>query len=323
MKYTLLLLVLLVPSALAHVGYVVEKDVIAANTGPDFMYLLNALTPGNAALILITLILVGVIYYMIEHSRFALKELGYIQKEANTYHEYIPWISRLGLGIALIGAGSADVFLSPSVAAIGHLGTLQIVLGFFLLAGFLTGPVAWITVFLYCFGVFSHPYLLGNLDFVGLCFAIIILGESKPGVDDLVGLPFTVPLHKLKAYVPLILRCGIGIAMTSLALYEKLLNPHLSRLVVEQYNLTSAIPVSAEMWVLSAGLIEFAVGLALLLGFRTRVFAAIAFIVLSASFFYFSEAVYSHITLFATLSAVFITGGGAWSLDRLFKWEKA
>jgi uncharacterized membrane protein YphA (DoxX/SURF4 family) len=69
------------------------------------------------------------------------------------------------------------------------------------------------------------------------------------------------------------------------------------------------------MWVLSAGLIELAVGLALLLGWHTRTAAAIAFIVLSASFFYFSESVYSHVTLFATLSIIFILGAGSHGID--------
>ena len=117
--------------------------------------------------------------------------------------------------------------------------------------------------------------------------------------------------------MPLILRFGVGFAMIFLAVYEKILNPHLSELVVTNFGLMNVVPVSPEMWVLSTGLIEFAVGLALILGLFTRISAGIAFIVLSLSFFYFGEDVASHITLFGTLSVLFITQGGAWSLDKL------
>lgn len=41
-------------------------------------------------------------------------------------------------------------------------------------------------------------------------------------------------------------------------------------------------------------------GLLLVLGIKTRLTAVIAFIVLSLSFFYFQESVYSHVTLFGT-----------------------
>jgi len=105
--------------------------------------------------------------------------------------------------------------------------------------------------------------------------------------------------------------------MMFLVLYEKFLNPHWSRLVVENYHLTSIIPVSPAMWVLSAGLIEFMIGFMLFIGLKTRIVAAITFFVLSLSFFYFNEAVYSHITFFITLSIIFITGGGKFSIDTI------
>ena len=70
------------------------------------------------------------------------------------------------------------------------------------------------------------------------------------------------------------------------------------------------------MWVLSTGIIEFIIGLTLVLGAYTRLASAIAFAVLSLSFFYFGEDVASHITLFGILSVLFITQGGKVSVDR-------
>ena len=105
--------------------------------------------------------------------------------------------------------------------------------------------------------------------------------------------------------------------MIYLALYEKIFNPNLSELIVRGFDLQSVVPVSVEMWILSAGLIEFAIGLLLIIGMFTRIVSAIAFIVLSLSFFYFGEDVASHITLFGILAVLFITEGGKVSIDKL------
>jgi uncharacterized membrane protein YphA (DoxX/SURF4 family) len=53
----------------------------------------------------------------------------------------------------------------------------------------------------------------------------------------------------------------------------------------------------------------------LFLGFKTRLISVIAFVVLSLSFFYFGEEVYSHVTLFSVLSVLFVTGGGKLIID--------
>jgi uncharacterized membrane protein YphA (DoxX/SURF4 family) len=124
------------------------------------------------------------------------------------------------------------------------------------------------------------------------------------------------PIKKWEKYIPLIGRLGLGISMTYLALYEKIFNPHLSELVVSKFHLTSAIGVSPAMWVLSAGIIEFAVGLFIIIGFHTRLTSAIAFVVVTTTFFFFKEEVYAHVTLFGMLSVLFITGGGHYSVDR-------
>lgn len=103
--------------------------------------------------------------------------------------------------------------------------------------------------------------------------------------------------------------------MMFLAIYEKLLNPHASEIIVRDFNLTSVFPASPEMWILGAGIVEFIIGAMLVLGWYTRLSSAIAFAVLSLSFFYFGEEVSSHIMLFGTLSVLYITRGGSWSID--------
>ena len=303
--------------SLAHVGYVVSKDEIGKHAGPDFPFLYNALTePINIFLILGTIVVIAIIYFLLRKNYFFTKKVAVIQARTKSYFELTPWMMRLGLGIALIGAGTMNALVSPILSDFPQFSFIQIFLGFLLLSGFFLAPATLLVIFLFLFAILKNFYLFGNADFLALAIALFITANPKPGLDDLLGLPFFSPLKSFKEWIPLVLRVGIGGAMIFLAVYEKFLNPNLSQLVVENYHLTSIIPVSAGMWVLSAGLIEFAVGLVLLIGFQTRLAAVIAFSVLSLSFFYFHEAVYSHVTLFTILTILFVTGGGKLSLDK-------
>lgn len=307
----------------AHVGYVISESEIQKEAGSDFLFLLKPLTqPFYLALMLGMLAAVLLLYFLLRRSSFINSRIAFVQERAKSYTELVPWMLRLSLGITLIGAGTSGVFISPILSHFPHFAFIQIFLGFLLLAGFLLGPATWLVVALFLFALSKNFYLLGNADFFAASIALLILANPKPGLDDLLGVPFWSPLKKLREFVPLIFRTGIGGAMMFLAVYEKFLNPHFSAAVVQNFHLTSVIPVSPEMWVLSAGLIEFAVGLALLLGFQTRLVAAIAFAVLSLSFFYFGEEVSSHVTLFGVLSVLFVTGGGWYSINWPKGWKE-
>jgi uncharacterized membrane protein YphA (DoxX/SURF4 family)/multisubunit Na+/H+ antiporter MnhC subunit len=302
----------LAPRVYAHVGYVITPEKTLTNTGSDWRFLTDAaVQPVNLALIITAVVIIGLITWLFRKNLWLRRETRRIEKRSESYHEFIPWILRLSLGIALIGAGTSQALVSPIISEIlPEALFIQILLGFLLLAGFLLAPAALATIFLYFLALKYDFYLLGNLDFLGLALALLILGNPRPGIDDLVGVPFLTPLRNLRRYVPLILRLCVGGAMIFLALYEKILNPHLARLVVEEYSLTSFIPVSPAMWVLSVGLIELLVGLFLVFGFKTRIIATVAFFILTLSFFFFKENVYSHITLFGALSVLLITGCG-------------
>ena len=308
---------MLANQAQAHVGYVLTDEEFTQNAGFNLQYLITPFyNPFYLFLMIITVILVAILYYLATHISFILKETAFIKKEAESYKNLVGWMLRLSLGIALIGAGTTGSFVSPILETQGFLSFLQTLIGFLLMTGLLLSPATILIIPLYLYGLYLNPYLLGNLDFFAATIALLIVADGHPGVDDLIGIPFWSPLTKLKEFAPLVLRIGIGTAMMFLALYEKLLNPETAALVAEMYSLNKVIPVSVAMWVVSAGLIEFAVGLLLALGLRTRLTAAIAVAVLSMSFFYFNEEVFSHITLFGVLSVLFVTGGGKLSLDQ-------
>lgn len=300
----------------AHVGYVVPEYERERFAGIDFDFLLRALkNPFNVLLVFLTIVLVLLIYFLLKRSKFFMIYVARIEEKAESYYELISWMLRLGLGIAFIGAGVEKVLISPLLPISSPFPSLEILLGFLFLLGFLLTPTIFISIILFLFALSKNFYLLGNLEILASLIALLILSQPKPGLDDLLGIPSFSFLKSFKDFTPLILRIGIGGAMMFLAVYEKFLNPHLSEIVVRNYHLTSIIPVSPEMWVFSAGIIEFLVGLFLFLGFKTRLTSTIAFIVLSLSFFYFGEEVYSHVTLFSVLSVLFVTGGGKLSID--------
>lgn len=299
----------------AHVGYVVGHDEIPIHKGSDGAFLFRALSdPYNVILTLIVLALFILLYWVAHHNYFIEKYLNKIKKKIETYQEFIPWILRLSLGIALIGAGSAHTLISPLLPNMANFALMQVILGFMMLSGFMLTPVLIFTVVLFLYALVQDAYLIGNIEFLFGSVALLVLGNDRPGLDDILMIP-SHTITALKKYVPLIIRLGLGGAMMYLALFEKLLNPHVSALVVSKFNLTSVIAVSPEMWVLSAGLIELLVGLFIFIGFHTRLTSAIAFLVITTTFFYFKEDVYSHVTLFGMLSVLFITGGGAMSAD--------
>lgn len=316
---------LLATNSYAHVGYVLTKPEFTSSAGTDFTYLFSPLgQPSNLALFIVTPILTLLLYLFLPKIPFVSKKLTYITTRTLSYHDLIPWMLRLTLGIALLGAGTSQSLISPLLPSTSpFLSSLEILTGFLLMAGFLTPIAALIAIPLFLYGYFQNSYLTGNLDFLAAALALLILADAKPGVDDLFGIDFPGLFAKFKAYLPLTLRLGIGTAMIYLAVYEKLLNPHASALVADKFGLVNVIPVSAAMWTLSAALIEALIGFLLLIGFRTRLSSAIATLVIALSFFYFKEDVTSHVTLFGVLSVLFVTGSGRVSLDQVLFGAKA
>jgi len=157
--------------------------------------------------------------------------------------------------------------------------------------------------------------IIGSLEFAAIAAALIILDNERPGLDDMLCLPKMSPFRAFKRWVPVILRVGVGVAMASMALYEKILNPLAANAIVVSYKLTEVVPVAPAMWVLGAGGIELALGILHIIGWKTRPVVGLTFIVLSLSFFYFKEDVASHVTLFGALSTLFVLKGGPWSVD--------
>lgn len=304
----------------AHVSYVIPKQDFDAHMGPDSEYIINTISNSQFAIIGIASI-VGLILliYISKKVKFVNRKINKIEQKLASYHEFIPWIARLALGIGLLGAGVEGVLLSPTLSEMSTFSFIQTLLGFFFLMGFMLTPTILITIGLYFFALTKSFYMIGNLDILALCLALLVFHSARPGVDDILGTSWLRFLKVNRNLLAPIVRVGVGSAMLFLALYEKIFNPYVSELVVYKFDLMSIIPVSANMWVVGTGVVEAVLGILLILGLYTRLTSIVSIFVLSLTFFYFKEAVYSHVTLFSILAITAIEGGGLASVDSLRK----
>jgi uncharacterized membrane protein YphA (DoxX/SURF4 family) len=301
---------------LAHVGYVLDEAEFAAEKGADFPFLLSVFSDStNILLMVLTFAAFLGLYFFMTNNKHCGRLVQGIRKNEEDYRTLFPWMARLSLGVALIGAGVNNVLLTPAYEVDGILSFVQVLVGFMLLAGSAILPAILVAIVLYVYALTQDIYFLGNLDYLALMIVVLLWGNTRPGVDHLFGIDMPKFFTRYKEYGVLVLRIGIGVSMAYLAIVEKFLNPHAMQLVIERYELTTFIPLSTEMWVFATGTIELLIALALILGFKTRLAAGIAAIVLTLSFFFFGEDVTSHVTLFGVLSILFVTGSDKWSLD--------
>ena len=327
---TLALLWALPGAGSAHVDYVVEPGAggsaaelfRAVFTSPADVAVLGA---GGLAL------LAAVAGYL----RFgSLPDIAVARRTLQSYRPYLPWMLRLSVGLPLVGAGFAGYLFSPSVAADARL--LQVGVGFLLLFGLATRAVAAVGLVTYLWGLATHfPEMLLASEYVAGFLAIVVVGPGQPSADmmlrRMVVTDGTVASRfrevatpgELLARVgvdgsvtPLVLRVFLGLNFVYLGVVQKWLQPGEAAAVVAKYALTAVVPVSPELWVFGAGLVEAGVGLAFLTGTLTRGAAIAGFVLLTTTLFGLpDDPVLAHITLFGLSSALMVTGGGRLSVD--------
>jgi len=336
----LTLLAVSVRPVVAHVRYVTENP-----PQEGLQFTIEVLTdPANAVLFggvgLLATAGVGAFLWV----RPTIPDFEVLRSALAEYLTYVPWMLRLSMGLPLVGAGFIGYIFSPSVMTADHLGAaaqaevrlLMIGLGFFLLFGLATRVVALVGLLTYVASLAFFPRTILALEYVPGLLAIFLLGSGRPSGDHLLSRVASSPgtyysridpvhararelqqrLDPYTAYVPVILRVGLGVTFVLLGLGEKLLNPGPGLGVVAKYDLTSIVPVDPGVWVVGAGLAEIAFGLLLIAGLLTRATAAGAFVLFTLTLFGLpDDPVLAHITLFGLASAVFTLGAGPLSLD--------
>ena len=310
----------------AHVDYVTEPE-----SSPDPLgFVLDAIgQPGSllalviGAVVAIVAVLAWARWRPMEASRQRLIE------RTDDYHEYLPWIVRLSVGLVLIGSGLSRVQLLPTEPAGGPAALLLTATGFLLLLGLAVRPAAIVALGVYVVTLVGHPELVMMLDVAGALAVAAVLGPGRPSVDDLLRAAFprgpgakaattNLARDRYDDLVPLLVRLGLGGAFVASGIVDKVVIYEQALAAVDKYGLTSVVPVSPDLWVLGAAVVETALGLAIVLGVLTRFSAAVGFAVLTLALFALpDDPVIAHVSLFGLSSVLVILGGGRWSLDRL------
>ena len=319
-------------TASAHVDYVTESDGSELTVGEFFAAVLG----DPLSLMLLAAGGLGAATVAAGYLRYAtrLTDVQVGIRTLRSYRPYLGWLLRLGIGLPLVGAGFSGYFFSPAVPAETRL--LQVLLGFGLLFGLATRLVAAAGLVAYVGGLtVNGPELLLASEFIGGFLGILVVGPGQPSADMLLrrvmvtdgtllsrfrGVPTPGTLlnragltHELG---PVFIRVGLGLNFVYLGVSQKWLRPSRGLQVVERYGLESVVPVSPELWVFGAGLVELGIGVLFLTGCFTRGAAVAGFVVLTMTLFGLADdPVLAHITLFGLTSALLITGSGRYSLD--------
>lgn len=311
---------------IAHVDYVTDPEVSADPIG----FVLDALgQPGS--LLLLGIGLLVVLLALLAWARWRPLEDARLRliERTDAYHEYLPWVVRLSVGLVLIGSGLSRLQFLPTLPAEGIAALALTATGFLLLLGLAVRPAALVALALYVITLAGNPELVMMLDVAGGLSVAAIVGPGRPSVDDLLRAAFprgpgaraaTANLARARYddTVPLLVRLGLGGAFAASGIIDKLLIHEQALAAVDKYALTSVVPVSAELWVLGAILIETALGIAIILGFLTRFSAVVGFAVLTLALFALpDDPVIAHVGLFGLSSMLVILGGGRWSVDRM------
>jgi uncharacterized membrane protein YphA (DoxX/SURF4 family) len=314
----------MIPPILAHVIYVTE-----AEDSPDPLGFVLATLSDPFSLLLIVggfaAALAGFALWLRWRPRLGWWE-RFVER-AWSYRELVPWMLRLSFGLVLIGAGLMGTVFAPEIGIGGWPHVLQTAVGFLLLLGLAVRLAALVGLAAYAVALVLDPTLVIIFDVAGGLAAAALLGPGRPSLDDLLKAAFPrgpggelatrLPAgERYEDLVPLLVRLGLGGALLASGIVDKLLVYEQGLATVERYNLTAVVPVSPELWVVGAALVESALGLAILLGVGTRVAAMAAFSVLTLTLFALpDDPAIAHVGLFGLASILVVLGAGRWSAD--------
>ncbi len=151
-------------------------------------------------------------------------------------------------------------------------------------------------------------YLASYLVYLGEAFVIFLFG----GGYSLVKNKFEFLNNKIKKYLDrrkfFIVRACFSVSILYAAIYAKLLHGSLAFDTVNTYHLTNYFHFSPAFIVLGAFLIEFSIGLFILLGFEIRFISFVFLAFLTLSLCFFGEVVWPHIVLLGTNIVLFLHG---------------
>jgi hypothetical protein len=154
---------------------------------------------------------------------------------------------------------------------------VEVFVAFCFISGLLTrvGAILLIALFLFTFFLYPIWTVLEQTLYVGIALYLLILGRGlvHPG-------PHREPLAFFARYwrlAPLLLRLGVGISLAWVAFTEKLLDPALAEAFLKThptFNVAQLIGLTwftDDRYILAAGTVELAIGLALMSGILPKI----------------------------------------------------
>jgi len=313
--------------ASAHENYVLTKGEIDAGMADWSINVWNSLTaPGNIAVAAkfgSGLIILYIVYFFFERSACGAAFDRWIRRGES----FGDALLRIILGVSLLYSARLGVFLGPEIplssipggqyfsVALYILGALM-VLGFFSrVAGAGAMVIALLATWTY------KDYMLTYFNYFGEFVALALWSSYIFSIDRLRD-KTKIVADKVRQWEAVILRVTYGISILYPAISIKILHPAIIVEIVKQYHLTDVswlFPPDPLLISLGTGLTQIVVGLAIIVGFETRLNSLMTFALYVMSILYFKEAVWPHYILLALATYLFINDGGDWTLDSWLK----
>lgn len=310
-------------TAQAHENYVLTHAQIDAGM-QDWSYnILDALkNPVNLRISLLVGVgsaILIILYFLFQHSKFGRNVDAVIQKA----EPLADVILRVALGASFIASAYFSAYLGPEIAgsSIPVFGAvaLQITLyalGFMLILGLLTRFVGAVSMLIFLLATIVYKdYILTYFNYFGEFLAMIWFGSFVFSLDKLI---FKNRGPQNKNLEIALIRITYGLSILYPAISIKLLHPIIIVQIVNEYHLNQfhwLFPSDPLLIALGTGLAQVAVGIAIALGFQTRLNTLVTFVLMAMSVLFFKEAVWPHIILLALALYLMINNGGKYSLD--------
>lgn len=309
--------------AQAHENYVLPKADIQKGMADWSINVWSALnTPGNlliGAKFASGLILAWILYFIFQRSKAGKRFDAWMRAK----DDFGSTLLRIVLGASLLFSAYSNVFLGPeiplsSIPGGEYLRIPLYILGALMVFGLfsrIAGAGAMIVTLLATF--VYRDYMLTYFNYFGEFAALLLFGSYVFSGDRLRSAGRIVS-EKARQWEATILRVTYGISILYPAISIKLLHPSIMIEIAEKYHLTDIhwlFPSDPLLISLGTGLTQIAVGLAIMLGFETRLNSAITFTLYIMSILYFQEAVWPHYILLALALYLFVNNGGRWTVD--------
>jgi uncharacterized membrane protein YphA (DoxX/SURF4 family) len=238
---------------------------------------------------------------------------------------FIPAILGIHIAVPLLVAGVTGHLFSTDNELMGAwrplLGLLETGIALSLFYGGFARISAVLLAWLWFVGlfIFGLEAMFDNALMLGFAAFFWLAGRGPISVDRLL-FPRLEPSASSMAKAVPVLRIALGISLVAAAFSEKLANPALARMFLEQFplNFTNAlgIPIPDNIFVLCAGSVELLVGLCLIFGVFTREIIVIAWlpINLTLTIFDWSELV-GHLPIYGTMALLFVWDSSKTNLE--------